>query len=190
VQISGSTTLTVTNVPFLLTITPPPGGNPGAPLTVSPGGSLAIGLNLAAAPGFSGTVKLSCVSDKPQFLTCAPAPSSVTLTGNGPKQVAIVLNAFCSGVPTQVPGPGGIGGGLQLLVIAMMFGSIALAYRKRSRLALSFAVLMFIALGSAACSSVPTGPNGRTPAGPYKLFITASAGGSTQTVELPITVTP
>jgi len=190
VQVSGSTTLTVTNVPFLLTITPPPGGNPGAPLTVSPGGSLAIGLNLAAAPGFSGTVKLSCVSDKPQFLTCAPAPSSVTLTGNGPKQVAIVLNAFCSGVPTQVPGPGGIGGGLQLLVMAMMFGSIALAYRKRSRLALSFAVLMFIALGSAACSSVPTGPNGRTPAGPYKLFITASAGGSTQTVELPITVTP
>jgi uncharacterized repeat protein (TIGR01451 family) len=190
VQISGSTTLTVTNVPFLLTITPPPGGNPGAPLTVSPGGSLAIGLNLAAAPGFTGTVKLSCVSDKPQFLTCAPAPSSVTLSENGPKQVAIVLNAFCSGVPTQLPSPEGIGGGLQLLLIAMMFGSIALAYRKRSRLALSFAVLMFIALGSAACSSVPTGPNGRTPAGNYKLFITASAGGSSQTVELPITVTP
>jgi uncharacterized repeat protein (TIGR01451 family) len=189
-NIVGSTLLTVTTVPFVLTITPPPGGTTGAPPTVSPGGSLAIGLNLSAAPGFSGTVKLSCVSDQPQFLTCAPAPSSVTLSGNGPKQVAIVLNAFCSGVPTQAPGPEGPGGGLQLLVVALMFGSLALAYRKRWRLALSFAVLMFIAFGSAACSSVPTGPNGRTPAGNYKLFITASAGGSSQTVEVPIMVTP
>jgi hypothetical protein len=191
VQVSGSTTLTVTNVPFLLTITPP-GGNPGTPFTVSPGGTLAIGLVLTATPGFSGTVTFSCVSDKPQFLTCTPAPSSVTLSGSTPKQVAIVLNTFCKGdAPMYGPGPGGFGGELALLLAAAMLGSITWAYRTRPRWALSFAALMLIALGSAACGGPPSGPSGRTPAGDYTLNITASVqGGASQTVQQPIHVTP
>ncbi|HYL68338.1 MAG TPA: Ig-like domain-containing protein, partial [Candidatus Limnocylindria bacterium] len=189
--IKGSTTLTVTNVPFVLAITPPPGGNPGAPPTVTPGGTLAIGLTLTAAPGFNGTVTFSCVSNQPQFLTCTPAPSSVTLSGNTPKQVAIVMNTFCQGdTPMYGPGPGGFGGGLALLLAMAMLGSITWAYRTRSRWALSFAVLMLIALGSAACSSLPSGPNGRTPAGMYQLNITATAGGASQTVVQPIQVLP
>jgi hypothetical protein len=105
--------------------------------------------------------------------------------------VAIVMNTFCQGdVPIPVPAPGGLGGGLQLLLAAGMFASVLLAYRKRSRWALSFAVLALIALGSAACSSLPSGTNGRTPAGTYTLSITASAKGASQTVQVPIQVTP
>ncbi|MGH9711792.1 MAG: InlB B-repeat-containing protein [Candidatus Acidiferrales bacterium] len=189
-NVTGSTLLTVTTVPFILTITPPAGGNPGAPITVSPGGQLAIGLTLTATPGFSGTVTFSCISNAPQFLTCSPAPASVTLSGNNPKQVAIVMNAFCADVPLIYgPGPGGLGGGLALLLVAGMLGSITWAYRRRSRWALSFAVLMLIALGNAACGGVPAGPSGRTPAGNYTLFITATAGGASQTVPVPIQVT-
>jgi hypothetical protein len=187
----GTTTLTVTTVPFVLTITPPPGGNPGAPPTVSPGGTLAIGLTLTATPGFNGTVNFSCVSNAPQFLTCTPAPSSVTLSGNTSKQVALVMHTFCQAeTPIYGPGPGGFGGGLALLLAAAMLGSLTWAFRTRSRWALSFAVLMLIALGSAACSSPPGGPSGRTPAGTYTLSITASvAGGASQTVQQQIQVT-
>jgi hypothetical protein len=190
-NIVGTTTLKVTSVPFVLTITPPPGGNPGAPPTVSPGGTLAIGLTLTATKGFNGTVTFSCVSNAPQFLTCAPAPSSVTLSGNTPKQVAIVMNTFCQGeTPMYGPGPaGGLGGGLALLLAAAMLGSITWAYRTRSRWALSFAALMLIALGSAACGSPSSGPAGRTPAGTYTLNITATAGGASQTVQQQIQVT-
>jgi uncharacterized repeat protein (TIGR01451 family) len=189
-NIVGTTTLNVTTVPFVLGITPPPGTSPGTPPSVSPGGSLALGLVLTAAPGFSGTVTFSCVSNAPQFLTCTPAPNSVVLSGNTPRQVAIVMNTFCQGdTPMYGPGPGGFGGGLALLLAAIMLGSITWAYRTRSRWALSFAVLMLIALGSAACSSVPNGPSGRTPAGDYVLSITATAGGASQTVQVPIHVT-
>jgi hypothetical protein len=135
-------------------------------------------------------VTFSCVSNAPQFLTCTPAPNSVVLSGNTPRQVAIVMNTFCQGdTPMYGPGPGGFGGGLALLLAAIMLGSITWAYRSRSRWALSFAVLMLIALGSAACSSVPNGPSGRTPAGDYVLSITATAGGASQTVQVPIHVT-
>jgi hypothetical protein len=190
-NIVGSTTLTVTTVPFVLTITPPPGGNQGTPFTVSPGGTVAIGLVLTATPGFSGTITFSCVSDKPQFLTCAPAPNSVTLSGNTPKQVAIVMNTFCKGeTPMYGPGPGGFGGGLAMLLAAVMLGSIAWAHRTRPQWALSFALLMLLALGGAACTGPASGPSGRTPAGPYVLNITATtAGGSSQTVQVPIQVT-
>jgi uncharacterized repeat protein (TIGR01451 family) len=192
-KIVGSTLLTVTTVPFILTVTPPAGGNPGAPITVSPGGQLAIGLNLTATPGFNGTVTFSCTSSAPQFLTCTPAPASVTLSGNIPKQVAIVINTFCQGdIPIYGPGPGpgGLGGGLALLLAVGMLGSITWAYRRRSRWALSFAVLMLIALGNAACSGGPgRGPAGRTPPGNYTLFITATANGASQTVQVPIQVT-
>jgi len=80
---------------------------------------------------------------------------------------------------------------LALLLAAAMLGSIAWAYRTRSRWALSFAVLMLIALGNAACSSPSGGPAGRTPAGTYTLNITASvSGGASQTVQQQIQVLP
>jgi hypothetical protein len=188
-NIVGSTLLTVTTVPFVLAVTPPAGGS-GSPATVTPGGSVAIGLTLTATPGFTGTVTFSCVSNQPQFLTCTPAPGSVTLSGNKAKNVAIVLNTFCSGIPTYGPGPGGFGGGLALLLATAMLGSVTWAYRRRSRWALSFAVLMLMALGSSACNSLPKGTAGATPPGNYILNITATAGGASQTIQVPIQVLP
>jgi hypothetical protein len=188
-NIVGSTLLTVTTVPFVLAVTPPAGVS-GSPATVTPGGSVAIGLTLTATPGFTGTVTFSCVSNQPQFLTCTPAPGSVTLSGNKAKNVAIVLNTFCSGIPTYGPGPGGFGGGLALLLATAMLGSVTWAYRRRSRWVLSFAVLMLMALGSSACNSLPKGTAGATPPGNYILNITATAGTASQTIQVPIQVLP
>jgi hypothetical protein len=69
-------------------------------------------------------------------------------------------------------------------------GSFALAYRRRSRWLVSFAVLVLIALGGAACKSLPKGPSGATPPGNYTLFITATANGQSATVQQAIQVLP
>jgi hypothetical protein len=49
------------------------------------------------------------------------------------------------------------------------------------RVAVTFATLLLVALGSAACNSLPQGPNGATAAGTYNLTLTATLNGQTQT---------
>ena len=178
-------------VPFTLVITPPAGGTPGAPVPVSPGGQIAVGLILTPIPGFSGTVTFTCTSSAPQFITCNPDPKQVTLSPGG-TQVAVVVNTFCSGELPAVPlnGPGVPASLAKLLLTALAMGSFALAYRRRSRWLVSFAVLVLIALGGAACNSLPKGPSGATPPGAYTLFITATANGQSATVQQPIQVLP
>jgi hypothetical protein len=99
--------------------------------------------------------------------------------------VAIVLNTFCTGnaVPLA-PNPGGPGevpGGVGLLLLGMAMGTVVWMYKRNPRWALSFAVLMLIALGGAACSSLPKGPNGVTPPGNYTVTFSATANGTTST---------
>ena len=99
-----------------------------------------------------------------------------------PDQVAFVVNTFCTGpTSTFVPGSGGsgFGGGFGLLILSLTLAGLAWTYRKSRRWALSFAVLMLFAIGGAACSSLPKGPNGATPPGDYTVTITATVNGTT-----------
>jgi hypothetical protein len=82
---------------------------------------------------------------------------------------------------------GGIGGGgeIELLLATMMLGLGAMVwtFRRNRRVALTFAALLLVALGSAACNSLPSGPNGATPAGTYQLSLTTTLnGGPPQTL--------
>ena len=186
-NVTGSTVLTVSNSPISISVTPPPGG---AFPPVPPGGRLAIGIVLTSTPGFSGTVTFSCTTSSPT-ITCAPDPASVTLTPGGPTDVAIVLNTFCTGTTTaaSVPNPGGFGGGLPLLLLSLALGGFVWTYRQSPRWALSFAVLVLMAIGGAACSSLPKGPNGATPPGNYSVTFSATVNGvTTTTPPIPFTV--
>jgi hypothetical protein len=176
--ISGTAQLTVSNVPFTLTINPPPGGVFGP---VAPGGTLPVGVILTALPGTTGTVTFGCTTSSPT-ITCSPQPSSVALSPNGPLQVAIVVNTFCKGpVNTGHVAPGGLGGGLGLLLLSTMLAGTAWMYRRNPRWAVSFALFVLIALGGVACNSLPRNPNGVTLPGNYQLFITATFNGQTVT---------
>ena len=177
--ISGTAQLTVSNVPFTLTINPPPGGVFGP---VAPGGTLPVGVILTAIPGTTGTVTFGCTTSS-LTITCSPQPSSVALSPNGPLQVAIVVNTFCKGpVNTgHVAPPGGLGGGLGLLLLSTMLAGTAWMYRRNPRWAVSFALFVLIALGGVACNSLPRNPNGVTLPGNYQLFITATFNGQTVT---------
>ncbi|HXZ12499.1 MAG TPA: choice-of-anchor L domain-containing protein [Candidatus Sulfotelmatobacter sp.] len=173
-EISGSTTLTASVAPFTLTVIPPPGVSPSTGPTVPPGGVLTFGITLTSQPGFSGLVTLSCTTDTPS-ITCQPAPSQINLVGA--TQVAIVLNTFCTADTLPLPQtPGGPGGGVGILLAALLMAGTAYSYRKRQRVALTFAVLMLIALGTAACSGGPAqSPTGAaTPAGPHFVILKAS----------------
>jgi len=186
-NVTGSTVLTVSNSPISISVTLPPGG---AFPPVPPGGRLAIGIVLTSTPGFSGTVTFSCTTSSPT-ITCAPDPASVTLTPGGPTDVAIVLNTFCTGTTAaaSVRKPGGFGGGLALLLLSLTLGGFVWTYRQSPRWALSFAVLVLMAIGGAACSSLPKGPNGATPPGNYSVTFSATVNGvTTTTPPIPFTV--
>jgi len=186
-EVTGSTLLTVSSSPISIAVTPPAGG---AFPPVPPGGTLAIGIVLTSTPGFSGTVTFGCTTSSPT-ITCAPDPATVTLTPTGPTDVAIVLNTFCKGITTGLlaPAPGGFGGGFTLLLLSLTLGGVLWMWRRSPRWAVSFAVLVLMAIGGASCASPPKGPNGATQPGNYAVTFSATVNGvTTSTAPIPFTV--
>jgi hypothetical protein len=173
--------LSGTGVTSTVIITVAPGGSSTA-TTVS-GGTAYYGLMITGAPGVTGTVQLGCVPSS-VLITCKVIPGSVTLNGSS-VEVAFAIQTFCQGATTAtgfVPPVGGIGGGMGLVLVSMMLGGAVWAFRRNRRVALTFATLLLVALGSAACNSLPSGPNGATPAGTYSLSLTTTLNGQTQTL--------
>jgi len=172
--------LSGTGVTSSVIISVAPGGSTTA-TTVS-GGTAYYGLMITGAPGVSGTVQLGCVPSS-VLITCKVIPGSVTLNG-GSTEVAFAIQTFCQGTATGRVAPvggigGGSGGGIGLLLVAMAFAGAMWTFRRNRRVALTFATLLLVALGSAACSnSLPAGPNGATPAGTYTLSLTTSLNGA------------
>jgi hypothetical protein len=186
-EVTGSTLLTVSSSPISISVTPPAGG---AFPPVPPGGTLAIGIVLTSTPGFSGTVTFGCTTSSPT-ITCAPDPATVTLAPTGPTDVAIVLNTFCKGTTTtgSVPILGGFGGGFTLLLLSLTLGGVLWMWRRSPRWAVSFAILVLMAIGGASCASPPRGPNGATQPGNYTVTFSATVNGvTTSTAPIPFTV--
>jgi hypothetical protein len=192
VTLSTSETVTATfnsgNSPVTIGIAP------GSPSTVNttPGSSAVFGLTLTALPGTTGTVTLGCTSISPN-ITCNIVPSTITLTGKA-INVAIVVNTFCKGfVPNFEPTlPGGFGGGMALLLASMSLCGAMWTFKRRPRWALSFGVLVLIAVGMSACSNLPKSPGGTaTKPGLYPLVVTATApNGAVSSVNLKLNVLP
>ena len=171
--------LSGTGVVSTVIITVPPGGSTTA-TTVS-GGTAYYGLVLSGAQGVTGTVQLGCIPSS-ELITCKVIPGTVTLNG-GTTEVAFAIQTFCQGTTTAngfaAPGVGGIGGGIGLLLVTLVLSGAMWTFRRKRRVAMTFATMLLVALGSAACSnSLPQGPNGATPAGTYTLSLTTSLNGA------------
>jgi trimeric autotransporter adhesin len=172
--------LSGTGVNEQVIITIPSGGS--ATATANPGGTAYFGLEITAATGVSGTVTLGCIPSTPT-ITCNAIPSTVPLNGK-PVEAAFGIQTFCQGTATSngLLAPGGLGGGgIGLLLVTLIFGGATWIYRSRRRVAMTFATLLLVAVGSAACNSLPQGPNGVTPAGTYTLTLTTTLNSQTQT---------
>ncbi len=179
VTVSAAVTVTATfnsSSPVIITVAP---GSPSTVVT-SPGSSAVFGLTLTGTAGTTGTVQLGCTSSSPD-ITCTIVPSSIVLTGTA-INVAIVVQTFCKGaVPGFGPFPGGFLGGLAMLLASMSLCGAMWTIKRRPRWALSFGVLVLIAVGMSACSSLPKSPGGQaTPPGSYPLVVTATAPNGAQ----------
>jgi len=163
-----------------VTITIPAGGSTTA--TTTPGGTAFYGLIITGAPGVTGTVQLGCVPSS-NLITCQVIPSSVILNG-GTTQIAFGIQTFCQGATnTGALLPFNFGGKFGWPIVILLFAGMLWTLQRNRRLAVTFATIMLIALGSAACASLPKGPNGATPAGTYSLTLTTSINGQTQTLQ-------
>jgi len=176
-----------TNSTFSLALAP--GSSPTA--TVIPGGTAAFGIVVTGTPGVSQTINFNATTTS-NTITVIVTPASVTITGTGNTQFAVVLNTFCRGTTTSsgqlVPGnPGTLGRGFPLVLLALGLAGMAWGYRRRPRWALSFALLMLMAIGGAACGGDP-GSNGPTPPGTYPITLTATSGQQVQTLNLTLIV--
>jgi uncharacterized repeat protein (TIGR01451 family) len=159
-------------------------------VNTTPGGSAVFGLVLNAIPGTTGTVQLGCTSSS-KDITCNIVPSSIVLNGKA-INVAIVVETFCKGsVPGFGPMPGsGLGTGLGLMLATLLLAGAMWAFKKQPRWALSFGVLIIVAVGLSACSNLAKSPGGTaTQPGSYPLVVTATApNGATSSVNLTLVV--
>jgi uncharacterized repeat protein (TIGR01451 family) len=162
-----------------VTISIPSGGSTTA--TTTPGGTAFYGLTITGAPGMTGTVQLGCVPSS-NLITCQVIPSSIVLTG-APIQIAFGIQTFCQGATnTGVSLPFNFGGKYGWPLVILSFVGMLWTLQRNRRLALTFAMIMLMTLGSAACANLPKGPNGATPAGTYSLTLTTTLNGQTQTL--------
>jgi hypothetical protein len=169
---------TGTNAQVIISI--PAGGSTTA--TAIPGGTAYFGLEITGATGVSGTVQLGCTPSSPT-ITCNAIPNMIVLNGK-PVEAAFGIQTFCQGTATSTgfmpPGARGGAERAMLLLMLALSGRVWI-FRRRRRVAVTFATLLLVALGSAACNSLPQGPNGATPAGTYNLTLTTTLNGQTQT---------
>jgi hypothetical protein len=107
------------------------------------------------------------------------------LTGK-PIEVAFGIQTYCQGATNTGFAPNAPGswpaGGIALLLLSLALGGIAWAMQRNRRVALTFAILMLVAMGSAACGSLPKGPNGATPPGTYSITLTTTFNSQTQSL--------
>jgi hypothetical protein len=158
---------------------------------------------MAPVGGFNQTIVLGCPGAH-TLATCSVSPSSVTLNGTNPQQVA--LNVTTTAPSLVPPGPRG---GLPppgvfpihdwwiALLCLLMMGTLALAFNQRRRSVPLLAGAVLLAARAMSCggggstggggNTNPT-PTPGTPAGTYTLTVTGTSGSLSHQATVTLTV--
>jgi subtilase family serine protease len=153
----------------------------------SPGGMGTTSLSVNATNGFSGTVTFSC-SSLPTESSCSFTPPSVTGSGS----TTVTITTTKASVMTPLHRPTGLNAGpkafeLCLVSIGLLWMATQVKRRRWSSVATTLAV--FCLLGAAACGGGGSGGSGgTTPVQNQPVVITATAGTTTHTATLSVTV--
>lgn len=166
--------------------------------TVAAGQSASFQITLTGAGGFSGTVTLSCSvtrsSGAPETtMTCAPSPTSVTVSGTTPAQVTVSVGTMQRSIilwPNRIELPPF---GLFLLAFALWSMRAWMAGKRQAhwaprRLGLTLLVLALLSV-LVACGGSGNGTtqNGTQP-GTYVATVTATGSGVTRAITFNVTV--
>ncbi|MBB5062877.1 FG-GAP-like repeat-containing protein [Granulicella mallensis] len=174
----------------------------GSPtLTVAAAGTASDVLKLAVAPGYAGTLQLTCTG-LPQNATCTFAPSSVVFSGSSNSSTSTLT--ITTGTSASLSLPSSLFGGSRTITWAAALGlpglfALALASRRRKlKVALRTMALLLLLGGFAnaltGCGgsnpgSSNSGSSTTTPSGTYTVQVIATGGsGVTQTTSLNVTV--
>jgi HYDIN/CFA65/VesB-like, Ig-like domain/Abnormal spindle-like microcephaly-assoc'd, ASPM-SPD-2-Hydin len=165
-------------------------------LTVPQGLSAQCDVAVDPAPGFTGTVGLSCSVDT-QPATCTISPTTMTLNGETPSTATFTVKTFAGLglVPPDGPGRGWpLGGNIGLLLswLALLLALAALTALRKTplrRLPALAALLLVIGLCGQAIVGCGGAAGGRgTPLGSHAVTITATSGSQTQTATVTLNV--
>jgi hypothetical protein len=179
---SAASTLTV-SVPAAIAFAATP-----TALTVARGSTGTAVITGTPVGGYTGTVTFSC-GTLPTGATCVFAPTSLTFSGNNTAASTTLTFGTTTTTGALHPLPfGPIGGGVVLALLFLPFG-----LRRRGTVGLRLAALALFIVGSASMmglagcgGSTPTTIT--TPAGTYTVPVIITAGASSSTVNLSITV--
>ena len=181
---SPASTLTV-SVPAAITFAATP-----TTLTVAKGSTGTAVITGTPVGGYSGTVTFSC-GTLPTGATCVFAPTSLTFTGTNTAASTTLTfgTTTTTGALHSLPfGP--MGGGV---VLALLF--LPLGLRRRRTVGLRLVALAVFLIGSASmmglagCGGNSSSPSTiTTPAGTYTVPVIITAGASSSTVNLSVTV--
>nr|AAY26550.1 hypothetical protein [uncultured bacterium] len=185
---NGSTSNTVTQVVSDFTI-----AVPQTPLTLTAGQAGTINVTLTPQSGFAQSVTLSC-NNLPAHTTCSSSP--VTFSGSNPSTGMVTVQttarpAASGGRPFPTIPFGPVAS--WIAAVAVLALAAVRARRRQVRVALACGVLFLVAAGLVACSSMPSGDSGGTPAGTYSITVTATSTGTSGSVShtssaIPLTV--
>jgi hypothetical protein len=162
-------------------------------ITVQPGSTGSVGLNLTSLSNFNGAVTLSCAPSSTEF-SCSVNPGSASL--NGAATATLTIDAM---VPAATPAmahgnhaprwPVAAG----MLACGLLLGGGRAQRKLRRSLFLGLSVLIAVlAIGcGASISTTTTGttaPIGSTPAGTYSVVVTGTANGMIHNAKITIVV--
>jgi hypothetical protein len=173
----------------------------GSPtLTVAAAGTASDVLTLAVAPGYAGTLQLTCTG-LPQNATCTFAPASVVFSSSNSSTSTLTIT---TGTSASLSLPSSLFGGSRTITWAATLGlpslfALALASRRRKlKVALRTMALLLLLGGFAnaltGCGgsnpgSSNSGSGTSTPSGTYPVQVVATGNaGVTQTISLSVTV--
>ena len=159
--------------------------------SVTAGASTTMTISVAPSNSFASAVTLSC-SGLPAGATCSFSPSPLTVTATAPATATLTLQTAMGSVYSK-PRFDGLHSrrGMEILsALLLPFGSLLAMRRRRQFVSLRIlgAVTILLAAGSliVGCSNTPTMI--ATPAGTSNVTITATAGSTTQTTIVALTV--
>jgi phosphoesterase family protein/centrosomal CEP192-like protein len=181
--------------------------------TVKAGGTVTFTLSIAPEGGFNQTVVLSCTDPASQS-TCSVSPTSVTPNGSADSTATVtVTTTASSGIEPRAPEGSSwpLPGTALKWLLPIVLGMLALAKVARQRahspliepptsktnfrrpatgFGLAGTLLMVLAWAACGGGSSPTFSKPGTPAGNYKITLTATSGSLTNTSTVTVTVNP
>lgn len=158
-------------------------------ITISPGGSGSVTVNIVAGGGYNGPVSLTCTSPV-SYITCSPSATTVTLSGTMP----VTIQEQVSVAATTDANAAGSKGFLSALLMPFCLLGLALRLQKGTAkwcytvTFVLFACGLIPVVSFVGCGGGLNGSSSNRPSGSQTITVTATAAATTETARLIVAI--